>query len=147
MTAARVSDAATSDTYELGIVRLKLLAASATTNGAFAFGEFSGREGPWTVPHIHEKSEESFYVLDGSFTFTLGQDEVEAGPGSFILVPRGTRHLMRAGADGGRFLILWTPGGLEQMFVELSKLPADSLRDPRVRKMLSSRFDSTPVEG
>lgn len=54
---------------------------------------------------------------------------------------------MRAGADGGRFLILWTPGGLEQMFVELSKLPADSLRDPRVRKMLSSRFDSTPVVG
>lgn len=145
MTTARIIEGSAGATYELGIVTLRLLASAETTNGTFAFGEFSGEEGPWTVPHVHRNGEESFYVLEGRFTFTLGDEEVEAGVGSFIVVPRGTRHLMRAAAGGGRLLTLWTPGGPEALFVELSRLPPDSLRDPEVRRMLSARIDSIPV--
>ena len=133
------------ETHRLGIVDFTILAGSDQTDGAFALGEFSGSEGPWTVPHLHADSLEAFYVLDGHFTFTLGQEDFEADPGSFILIPRGTRHLMRAAAGGGRFLTLWTPGGLEQMFVELSRLSPDALRDPAVRTAISARFDSVPV--
>jgi quercetin dioxygenase-like cupin family protein len=145
MTHAHVIEASRGDTFELGIITLRLLVGGDQTNGSFALGEFSGGEGPWTVPHSHEKTEESFYILDGDFTFTLGEDEIEADPGSFILVPRSTKHVMRAGPGGGRFLILWTPGGLEAMFVELSRMPADSLRDPTVRRAISARFDSIPA--
>ena len=53
--------------------------------------------------------EESFYVLDGAFTFTLGTEDVEAGPGSFVRVPPGTRHELRAGSGGGR-VRLCVPG-------------------------------------
>lgn len=42
-------------------------------------------------------------------------------------------------------LTLWTPGGLEAMFKELSQMPVDSLRDPEVRRVVSARFDSIPV--
>ena len=145
MTHAHVIEASRGDTFELGIITLRLLVGADQTNGTFALGEFSGGEGPWTVPHTHEKTEESFYVLDGNFTFTVGDGEVEASPGSFILVPRSTKHVMRAGSGGGRFLTLWTPGGLEAMFVELGRMPADSLRDPEVRKAISARFDSIPA--
>lgn len=144
-TRGHVIEESAAEAYRLGIVTMRLLAGSDRTNGAFALGEFSGGEGPWTVPHVHEKSEESFYVLEGNFTFTLAEDEVDLGPGAFILVPRGTRHLMQAGAGGGTLLTLWTPGGLEAMFVELSRLPVDSLRDPATRKAMSTRFDSIPV--
>ena len=132
-------------TYGLGVIDFRILAGSERTNGAFALGEFSGAEGAWTVPHIHALSLEGFFVLDGRFTFTLGEDDFQAETGSFVLIPRGTRHLMRAEAGGGRFLTIWTPGGLEQMFVELSKLSPDALRDPDVRKAVSARFDSIPV--
>ena len=145
VTRAHMINGSAAEAYRLGIVTLRLLAETDQTNGAFALGEFSGGGGPWTVPHIHENSEESFFVLDGTFTFTLNEDEVELGPGAFILVPRGMRHVMRAEAGGGRFLTLWTPGGLEAMFVELSRLPTDSLRDPATRKLMSTRFDSIPV--
>jgi len=145
MTLTHFIEGSAGDTFELGIIRLRLLVGAEQTNGAFALGEFSGGEGPWTVLHVHEHTEESFYVLDGSFTFTLGDDQVEAGPGAFILVPRGMRHVMRVEGGRGRLLALWTPGGLEAMFVRLSQLPADSLRDPEVRRMLSTRFDSIPV--
>jgi mannose-6-phosphate isomerase-like protein (cupin superfamily) len=134
------------DTHDLGIVKLRLLATAEQTNGAFGVGEFSGEEGPWTVLHVHQHTEESFYVLDGAFTFTVGGDEVEAGPGAFVAVPRGTSHVMRAAPGGGRLLAMWVPGGLEAMFVELSRMPPDSLRDPEVREAISARFDSVPAQ-
>ena len=84
-------------------------------------------------------------MLDGGFTFTVGSDEIQAGPGSFVVVPRGTSHVLRAAPRGGRLLTLWVPGGLEAMFVELSRMPPGSLRDPEARKAISARFDSVPI--
>jgi hypothetical protein len=31
------------------------------------------------------------------------------------------------------------------MFVELSRMPPGSLRDPKIRKAISARYDSIPV--
>jgi mannose-6-phosphate isomerase-like protein (cupin superfamily) len=43
-------------------------------------------EGPiHPPPHIHREREEAFYVLTGSFTFTLGREEFEVGEGGFVL--------------------------------------------------------------
>ena len=96
--------AATSgERFDLGVIEMRLLVSSDQTNGAFAMTEFQGAEGPWAIPHIHRGMEESFYVLEGDFTFTCGERDILAGPGSYVLVPRGTRHVMRAGASGGRF--------------------------------------------
>ena len=145
MTHPTVIEGSRGDTLDLGTIRLRLLAVAEQTGGAFALGEFSGGEGPWTVPHVHQHTEESFYVLDGAFTFTLGTEEIQAEPGAFIAVPRGTRHEMRAAPGGGRLLTLWVPGGTEAMFVELSRMPPDSLRDPEARKAISMRFDSIPT--
>ena len=78
-------------TVDLGIIQMRILAAGeATTSRAFTLAEFTGGEGPWTVPHIHHATEESFYVLDGQYVFTVGEEEIPAGPGSYVLVPRGT---------------------------------------------------------
>jgi quercetin dioxygenase-like cupin family protein len=115
------------------------------TNRAFTLAEFTGGEGPWTVPHIHREMEESFFVLDGDFTFAVGEQQILAGPGSYILVPRGTRHGITAGAAGGRFLTLMVPGGLEEMFFELAGLPPDSITDPAARAAISARHDSIPA--
>ena len=83
-------------TVDLGVIQMRVLAAGqATTNGAFTLAEFTGGPGLWTVPHIHRAMEESFYVLDGEFTFTAGGQQIPAGPGSYILMPRGTRHVQR----------------------------------------------------
>ena len=145
MTAPSTTQDSTESSYDLGVIKMRLLADAAATGGALAIAEFSGTAGAWTIPHLHRNGEESFFVLDGSFTFTVGEEQVPAQTGSFILVPRGTRHMMAAGPGGGRFLTLWTPGGPEAMFIELSRLGSDGLRDPDVRRLLSARFDSIPV--
>jgi mannose-6-phosphate isomerase-like protein (cupin superfamily) len=145
MKRAHVIEGSAGDTYDLGIVTFKPLIGADLTDGKISLGEFAGKEGPWTVLHVHENSEEAFYILDGTFTFSLGDEEVEAGSGSLISVPQGLPHMMRAHPGGGRFLTLWVPAGLEAMFVKMGQLPAGSIGDPEVRRKLSANFDSKPV--
>jgi quercetin dioxygenase-like cupin family protein len=97
------------------------------------------------VPHTHGATQESFYVLDGQFVFTVGEEKIPAGTGSYVLVPRGIGHTFSAGAGGGRLLVLMVPGGLEEMFIELGTLPPDSITDPDVRAEISARHDSRPA--
>jgi quercetin dioxygenase-like cupin family protein len=131
----------------LGVVSMRILAGGeADTGGAFTVAEFSGTdEGAWTVPHLHRGFEESFFVLDGLFTFTVGEEAIKATPGMYILVPRGTAHTISAAAGGGRFLTLMVPGGLEEMFFELGTLSPNAIRDLATRAAISARYDSIPV--
>lgn len=138
-------DQARGEIADLGVVRMRLIVPEEETAGAFAVAEFRGAEGVWTVPHVHHRMEESFYVLEGTFVFTLGDHDVEASQGAFVMVPRGTSHLMRAGAGGGALLTLFTPGGLERMFLELGRLPATSITSPEIRAEIARRHDSVPV--
>ncbi|MGH3462410.1 MAG: cupin domain-containing protein [Kribbellaceae bacterium] len=124
---------------------MRLLAGAESTD-AFALTEFWGTsEGAWTVPHVHREFEESFFVLDGRFTFTVGEEAIVAEPGTYVLVSRGTAHTITAAEGGGRFLTLMVPGGLEEMFFELGELPPNAIRDPAARTAISARYDSIPV--
>ena len=132
-------------TVDLGVARMRLLAGAESTD-AFALTEFWGTsEGAWTVPHVHREFEESFFVLDGRFTFTVGEEAIVAEPGTYVLVSRGTAHTITAAEGGGRFLTLMVPGGLEEMFFELGELPPNAIRDPAARTTISARYDSIPV--
>ena len=132
---------------DLGVVSMRVLADSdAVTGGAFTLAEFSGSEaGPWTVPHLHRGFEESFFILEGGFSFTIGEKVHEAVAGMYLLVPRDTRHTITAADGGGRFLTLMVPGGLERMFFELGTLSPNAIRDPVARAAISARYDSIPV--
>jgi len=130
---------------DLGAVTMRVLASGDDAGkGAFTLAEFAGSAGAWTVPHIHQGMEESFFVLDGDFTFTFGEQPVVAATGSYLLVPRGTRHTIRAEEGGGRLLTLMVPGGLEEMFFELAQLPPGALTDPKIRAAISAKYDSIP---
>lgn len=142
---AHFLDQTEGEVSDLGVVSMRLIVSKAETNGAFAMAEFHGTEGRWTVPHVHRQMEESFYVLEGTFVFTCGDRDHEAHKGAFLMVPRGTPHVMRAGTGGGVLLTLFAPGGLEDMFRELGRLPAESITDPEVRAQIAQRYDSVPV--
>jgi quercetin dioxygenase-like cupin family protein len=43
-------------------------------------------------PHTHDDHVDAFYVLEGTVEFTLGDQSVQAGPGTFVAVPPGTVH-------------------------------------------------------
>lgn len=87
----------------------------------------------------------SAYGLDGEFTFAVGDEQVAASPGSYVLVPRGTgtRSPPVPGAAGCS--PSWSPGGREEMFFELADLPPDSITDTAVSAVISARYDSIPA--
>jgi quercetin dioxygenase-like cupin family protein len=144
MAKAHVVRAAEGETLELGIATMRILAAGEVTGDGFALSVFSGKEGAWTVPHVHNHMDESFYILSGRFTFTVAGEPVTLGPGDYVLVPKGASHVFQAD-EAGSLLCLMAPGGLENMFRELASLPADAITNPEVRAAISARHDSTPV--
>lgn len=42
--------------------------------------------------HVHEKSDELFYVIEGSFSLETEEGLTKVNEGEFIIVPKGTKH-------------------------------------------------------
>jgi mannose-6-phosphate isomerase-like protein (cupin superfamily) len=70
-------------------------------------------------PHIHEHEAETFYVLEGTPTFRLGDDMIVVGPGDFVNVPKGVLHCFRnLSEEPVRMILTFTPAGMERFFEE-----------------------------
>jgi mannose-6-phosphate isomerase-like protein (cupin superfamily) len=122
------------------IGRLKVSASE--TGGAFEVIEY---EGPASPPaHIHHHRDEAFFIQSGSFSFTLGSEAFDAGPGSVVFVPRGTRHGFSLNG-GGRALLLIVPAGLEGFFEELGNGLEAGKSSDSIRAALAGRYDSVPA--
>jgi quercetin dioxygenase-like cupin family protein len=87
------------------------------SGGAYFAMEALVPSGGGPPPHIHEREDETFYVLEGSCSFRLGDRVVVAGPGDFVFVPRGAVHRFRnEGPETARLIITFTPSGIEHFF-------------------------------
>ena len=42
--------------------------------------------------HVHEQSDELFFVLEGRFTVETDDGQVTLAPGEMVIVPKGMRH-------------------------------------------------------
>lgn len=42
--------------------------------------------------HVHEASDELFYVIEGSFQLEMEEGLTRVNTGEFIIVPKGTKH-------------------------------------------------------
>jgi mannose-6-phosphate isomerase-like protein (cupin superfamily) len=116
--------------------------------GTFSLTETTLPPGfPGPVPHVHERTLDSFYVLDGVLTVALGDREAEAGPGSYAIVPPGNVHTFANRTDAPvRMLNLMAPGGFEQYLKEVAAAtPPGELPDPAPMAEIASRYDFTPV--
>lgn len=75
------------------------------------------RPGQGVDGHRHRDEDDSFLVVEGTLTLTVGDDgrEVEADAGTFVLVPAGTLHaITNAGVSEVRFLNVHAPGGFDR---------------------------------
>jgi quercetin dioxygenase-like cupin family protein len=61
-------------------------------------------------PHVHEDHTDSFYVLEGEVEFTIGDEIIRAGPGTWVAAPAGVRHgFSIPGPQPVRFLNIHAP--------------------------------------
>ena len=80
--------------------------------------------------HLHHQEDEGFYILDGQIRFRRGDEVFTAGPGEFVLGPRGVPHCYKVLDGGARALVLITPAGLEHMFLDAGLPGVDPTKPP-----------------
>lgn len=92
------------------------------TDGRFALVEHRIPPKTLAAPvHVHEHEDEYSFVLTGRLGAQIGDDVVEAGPGTLVLKPRGVPHAFwNAGDEETRLLEIISPAGFEQFFADLA---------------------------
>lgn len=104
---------------------------SEATNGAYALFETATPVNGGTPPHRHALEDETFYVLEGEYTFLVGDEVVVLGAGGSIFVPRGMVHAFSNKGDvPARMLIINSPGQLHEGFFSELGEPVDSIPGP-----------------
>jgi mannose-6-phosphate isomerase-like protein (cupin superfamily) len=81
----------------------------------FNFGLIEFAAGRVLEQHVHADEDDAFYILEGELTFTFGDEEAVAPPGTFVLVPPGVEHGFRNdGAAPVRMLNIHAPAGFDR---------------------------------
>lgn len=119
-------------TYQVLTELITFKVTSEETGGAYSLCEDVTAPGGGAPPHIQHKDTEAFYVLEGTYTFMLGDQSIETGPGGHVYVPTGIVHAFQnTGSEPARMLILNAPGGIhEGFFAEAGVLVEDPANVP-----------------
>ena len=108
---------------------LTFLATGEDTRGQFALMEQVARKGNVPPRHIHHREDETFYVVEGEMTFSVGDETIKATPGTMVFAPRDIPHSFTIDSEEVRILVMVSPAGAEGFFKECS-VPAPSMTVP-----------------
>jgi len=105
----------------------------------------------WTIPagfatglHVHRVQEETFYVLEGECEWRVGDQVVQATPGTYLFVPPGVPHnITNISARPARVLMTVSPPGHEHYFRKLAELAEQGdHRNANAIGELRARYDT-----
>jgi quercetin dioxygenase-like cupin family protein len=124
---------------------MTIKARASDTGGAIGLVEGEFYEGFGPPLHVHHHEDEGMYVLEGEIRFRQGEDEFVAGPGALIWAPKGTPHAFQVESTTARALVIVTPAGFEQIFVEGgvpagASPPPKQHYDPEAARALAAKF-------
>ncbi len=100
-------------------------AGGSETEGRFALIDQHMPAHYGTPLHVHHTDDEAFYVLAGELYVLCGQQQVRAGPGTWVFAPRGVPHAIQTGEAGARVLTFSSPSG----FVEFVRAVGEPARE------------------
>lgn len=107
----------------------------------------------WTLPagfstglHVHRVQEETFYVLEGECRWQIGDEIIQATPGTFVFIPPGVQHNIGNASDKpARMIMTVSPPGHEKYFDELAVLVSAGPPDALAIADLRNRYDTTQI--
>ena len=107
----------------LGVSLATIKATGRETGGRYTLVEVLEPEGEEAPLHVHHREDEAFWVLEGELTFEVGDQKIEASPGSFLFGPRDLPHRYTVESGPARLLFMLSPAGFEE-FIYASSEPA-----------------------
>jgi mannose-6-phosphate isomerase-like protein (cupin superfamily) len=126
---------------QLAALGVRFLLSGVHTGGGFSLVEHPLGARQLGAPlHRHQHEDEYSFVLEGRFGALIGEEVVEAEPGTLVCKPRGIWHTFwNAGDSLGRVLEIISPAGFEEYFREAALafqpgVPPDAERLARARE-------------
>jgi quercetin dioxygenase-like cupin family protein len=100
------------------------------TGGEYGLIEITVREGEGSPWHVHPDEDEWFYVLDGEFTFYVGEERLSLAAGSFAFGPKAVPHTFIAESEGARALVGFQPFLFEGFLHEVGEPATERVLPP-----------------
>lgn len=105
---------------------LSFLAVGEQTKGAYALIETANAPSTGVRLHVHEREDETWFILEGEYLFQVGTQTISAHAGDYIFGPRNVPHSYANHSMAiARALIMVTPAGFEEFWRESTHLGTD----------------------
>src|SRR6476620_3169801 len=104
---------------------MKVLLTTEATGGAISvlMGWLKPGEGP--SDHVHFNQEEIFFIVEGTYEMTVGDQTSTVGPGTIVFIRRNVVHRFKNVDDTTGCMLDWRlPGGQDHYFKAISELAA-----------------------
>jgi mannose-6-phosphate isomerase-like protein (cupin superfamily) len=122
---------------------LNVLLTTEATGGAISvlMGRHQPGEGP--PDHVHYTQEEVFFIVEGTYELTAGDQTATVGPGTIVFIPRTVVHRFKNVGDTTARMLDWSlPGGQDHYFKAIAELAADDGFAGDTVMEISRRFDT-----
>ncbi len=102
---------------------------------------------PGPPPHFHERTNHSWFVIEGQLRLTVEGESHDLTPGGFVYVPIGSSHTFaNLTAEPAAMVEFTTPGGFDRYLSELAEaFPAGTEIDPVQMIEIMARHDTYPT--
>jgi quercetin dioxygenase-like cupin family protein len=94
----------------------RVLLDSQATDGRLTALRSIMRRGAGSPVHVHERDDETVFLLSGTATFWAGRDRWELTSGDTAFLPRGLPHTYLFTSETADMLTVCNPAGMEDFF-------------------------------
>jgi quercetin dioxygenase-like cupin family protein len=122
---------------------LKVLLTTEATGGAISVLMGWHKPGERPPGHVHFNQEEMFFIIEGTYEMTIGDQTTTAGPGTIVFIPRNVVHRFKNVGDTTARMLDWSlPGGQDHYFKAISELAAGGGFTGEKAMEISKKFDT-----
>ena len=101
----------------------KIMLRTEETGGAFSALLVMHGPGEGPPPHSHAGQAEYFFVVEGTYEMTIGDETRTIGPGTMVFAPPNTVHTFKNIGDAPSKMLDWSlPGGQDLYFQEVDEM-------------------------
>ena len=115
--------------------------SSRETDGAYCVCEMTTMPGDGVPLHVHDRDEEFYYILEGTYEMQAGDERFMAEKGSLVMIPRDVPHrFQNVGGVPARALMIFRPGGFDELIGEMREARAGGTVPEKQRQAILSKW-------